>query len=89
MLWHKSWYLAELCMSLSPKKARQSNRNWIFDLNYGHETEQVVGSAWRMDTKYLILAVQYTHKPTGFIFTNYRIRNEELPPLSTSHDLLL
>ena len=42
-----------------------------------------------MDTKYLILAVQYTHKPTGFIFTNYRIRNEELPPLSTSHDLLL
>ena len=63
--------------------------NWIFDLNYGHETEQVVGSAWRMDTKYLILAVQYTHKPTGFIFTNYHIRNEELPPLSTSHDLLL
>ena len=63
--------------------------NWLFHLDFGNEKEQVVGTASRMDIQYSILAVEYKHKPTGFVFTNYRLRSVEMPPHSTSHDLLL
>ena len=63
--------------------------NWLFQLDFGNEKEQVVGTASRMDIQYSILAVEYKHKPTGFVFTNYRLRSVEMPPHSTSHDLLL
>ena len=43
--------------------------NWIFALDFGNETEQVLESADWMGREYHILAVQYTHKPTGFVFT--------------------
>ena len=36
-----------------------------------------------------ILAIQYTHIPTGFVFTNYRFRPASLPSGSDSRDLLL
>lgn len=63
--------------------------NWIFALDFGNETEQVLESADWMGREYHILAVQYTHKPTGFVFTNYRFRAAVLPPRASSHDLLL
>ena len=63
--------------------------NWIFALDFGNETEQVLESADWMGREYHILAVQYTHKPTGFVFTNYRFRAAVLQPNASSHDLLL
>lgn len=63
--------------------------NWILALDFGNETEQVLESADWMGREYHILAVQYTHKPTGFVFTNYRFRAAVLPPRASSHDLLL
>ena len=63
--------------------------NWIFSLDFGNEIEQVLDSAGWMGRKYHILAVQYTHKPTGFVFTNYRFRAAALQPNASSHDLLL
>ena len=63
--------------------------NWLYHLNFGYEKEQVVGTVSRMDSQYSILAVEYQHKPTGFVFTNYRLRLTKMPPLSASNDLLL
>lgn len=63
--------------------------NWLFALNFGHETECVVETVSRMKQEYHILAVEYTHRPTGFVFTNYRLRAAFLQPKATSHDLLL
>ena len=33
--------------------------------------------------------ILHTHKPTGFVFTNYRFRAAVLQPNASSHDLLL
>ena len=63
--------------------------NWIFALDFGNEAEQVLESADWMGRECHILAVQYTHKPTGFVFTNYRFRAAALQPNASSHDLLL
>lgn len=63
--------------------------NWIFALDFGNETEQVLESVDWMGREYHILTVQYTHKPTGFVFTNYRFRAAALQPNASSHDLLL
>ena len=63
--------------------------NWAFALDFGNETEQVVESAKWMMREYHILTVRYTHKPTSFVFTNYRLRSSTMAPKSASHDLLL
>lgn len=63
--------------------------NWIFDLDFDNETEQVLEPAHWMGREYHVLAVQYTHRPTGFVFTNYRFRAAALRPNTSSHDLLL
>ena len=39
-----------------------------------------VDSAEWLNSQFHILAVRYTHKPTGFVFTNYRFRTKEPKP---------
>ena len=63
--------------------------NWVFNLDFRHVTEQIVGAASWMGVEFHILAIQYTHIPTGFVFTNYRFRPASLPSGSDSRDLLL
>lgn len=46
------------------------------------------GNIW-MRREYHILAVQETHRPTGFVFTNFRLRAADQPAGSASSDLLL
>ena len=68
---------------------QQCWENWVFNLDFGNETEQIVGTASWLGREYQILAVRYTHSPTGFVFTNYRFRAASRPEKSSSHDLLL
>lgn len=63
--------------------------NWIYALDFGNETEEMVSTAVWIKRQYNILAVRYTHKPTGFSFINYRFRAASMSPKSISHDLLL
>ena len=63
--------------------------NWLYALNFGEETEEAVGTASWLGTEYHILAVWYTHKPTGFAFRNYRFRRSGKAARTSSHDLLL
>lgn len=63
--------------------------NWVFNLDFRHVTEQIVGAASWMGVEFHILAIQYTHIPTGFVFTNYRFRPASLLSGSDSRDLLL
>ncbi|WP_148509877.1 hypothetical protein [Hungatella hathewayi] len=63
--------------------------NWLYALDFGNETEKIIGAADWMKRKYHILAVRCTHKPTGFVFTNYRFRAASMSPKTRSHDLLL
>ena len=63
--------------------------NWLYALNFGEETEEAVGTASWLGTEYHILAVRYTHKPTGFSFRNYRFRRSGKAARTSSHDLLL
>ena len=63
--------------------------NWVFAIDVENATEEAVDSAQWLNNQYDILAVHYTHKPTGFVFINYRFRSKKLKPKSTSHDLLL
>lgn len=63
--------------------------NWVFALDFDHEVEEEVGRAQWMNNNYRILAVRYTHKPTGFEFINYRFRSGKMSPKSSSHDMLL
>ena len=58
--------------------------NWVFNLDFRHVTEQIVGAASWMGVEFHILAIQYTHIPTGFVFTNYRFRPASLPSGSDS-----
>ena len=48
--------------------------NWIYALTFGKETVQVIDTSEWMGRSYELIAVLYTHKPTGFQFTNYCIR---------------
>lgn len=48
--------------------------NWIYALSFGKETVQVIDTSELMGRSYELIAVLYTHKPTGFQFTNYCIR---------------
>lgn len=63
--------------------------NWVYALNFGEETEETIGTASWLGTKYHVLAVQYTHKPTGFVFRNYCFRRSGRAARTSSHDLLL
>ena len=63
--------------------------NWVFALDFGHATERIVSAARWMGVEYHILAIQYTHIPAGFVFTNYRFRPAIQPTGSSSRDLLL
>ena len=63
--------------------------NWVYDLDSGRRREQVTENAHWMGQEYYILAVQETHRPTGFVFTNFRLRAANQPAGSASCDLLL
>lgn len=63
--------------------------NWIYALNFGKETVQVIDTSEWMGQSYELIAVLYTHKPTGFQFTNYCIRPAGIISSSSRHDLLL
>lgn len=63
--------------------------NWIYALNFGKETVQVIDTSEWMGRSYELIAVLYTHKPTGFQFTNYCIRPAGSISSSLRHDLLL
>ena len=55
----------------------------------GKETVQVIDTSEWMGRSYELIAVLYTHKPTGFQFTNYCIRPAGIISSSSRHDLLL
>lgn len=65
--------------------------NWVYDLGFDHRRERIIEKADWMGQEYhiLILAVQETHSPTGFVFTNFRLRAADQPAGSASSDLLL
>ena len=63
--------------------------NWIYALNFGKETVQVIDTSEWMGRSYELIAVLYTHKPTEFQFTNYCIRPAGIISSSSRHDLLL
>ena len=63
--------------------------NWIYALNFGKETVQVIDTSEWMGRSYELIAVLYTHKPTEFLFTNYCIRPAGIISSSSRHDLLL
>ena len=63
--------------------------NWIYALSFGKETVQVIDTSEWMGRSYELIAVLYTHKPTGFQFTNYCIRPAGIISSSSRHDLLL
>lgn len=63
--------------------------NWIYALSFGKETVQVIDTSEWMGRSYELIAVLYTHKPTGFQFTNYCIRPAGIISSSLRHDLLL
>ena len=63
--------------------------NWLYALDFGEETEEAVGKASWLGTEYQVLAVRYTHKPTGFAFWNYRFRRSGKAARTSSYDLLL
>ena len=69
-----------------PRSARD---NWLYALNFGEETEEVIGTTSWLGTEYYIFAVRYTHKPTGFVFRNYRFRKSGKEAHTSSYDLLL
>ena len=50
---------------------------------------QVIDTSEWMGRSYELIAVLYTHKPTGFQFTNYCIRPAGSISSSSRHDLLL
>lgn len=60
-----------------------------YALNFGKETVQVIDTSEWMGRSYELIAVLYTHKPTGFQFTNYCIRPAGIISSSSRHDLLL
>ena len=68
---------------------RSFRDNWIYALDFANVTEKVVETSAWMKKQYNILAVRFTHKPTGFVFINYRFRSALRSPGTTSHDLLL
>ena len=63
--------------------------NWIYALDFANVTEEVMETCAWMKKQYNILAVRFTHKPTGFVFINSRFRSALLSPGASSHDLLL
>lgn len=63
--------------------------HWIYALSFGKETVQVIDTSEWMGRSYELIAVLYTHKPTGFQFTNYCIRPAGIISSSSRHDLLL
>jgi len=63
--------------------------NWVYALDFDNAVEKIVGEAAWLANQYDILAVRYTHKPTGFPFVNYRFRNKIHTSGFCSHDLLL
>ena len=63
--------------------------NWLYALNFGKETVQVIDTSEWMGRSYELIAVLYTHKPTEFQFTNYGIRPAGIISSSSRHDLLL
>lgn len=69
--------------------ARKKTDNWIYALSFGKETVQVIDTSEWMGRSYELIAVLYTHKPTGFQFTNYCIRPAGIISSSSRHDLLL
>lgn len=68
---------------------RSVRDNWLYALNFGDETEETVGTAYWLGTEYMVFAAQYTHKPTGFAFRNYRFRKSGRAVRTSSYDLLL
>ena len=63
--------------------------NWLFATDVENTAEEAVDSAEWLNSQFHILAVRYTHKPTGFVFTNYRFRDKRAEAKSSGHDLLL
>lgn len=63
--------------------------NWLFATDFENTVEEAVDSAEWLNSQFHILAVRYTHKPTGFVFTNYRFRDKRAEAKSSGHDLLL
>ena len=62
--------------------------NWLFAADVENNAEEAVDSAGWLNSQFHILAVRYTHKPTGFVFTNYRFRDKRTEAKSSGHDLL-
>lgn len=63
--------------------------NWLFAADVENTAEEAVDSAEWLNSQFHILAVRYIHKPTGFVFTNYRFRDKRAEAKSSGHDLLL
>ena len=63
--------------------------NWVYALNFGEETEEAIGTASWLGIEYHVFAARYTHKPTGFVFRNYRFRQKGTAARASSQDLLL
>ena len=63
--------------------------NWVYALNFGEETEEAIGTEFWLGIEYHVFAARYTHKPTGFVFRNYRFRQKGTAARASSQDLLL
>ena len=81
--------LLSLPVSESHADSRRIWENWVYDLDSGHRQEQIMEKTRWLGREYHILAVQETHRPTGFVFTNFRLRAADQPAGSASSDLLL
>ena len=81
--------MKEKLLSLPGRDPAGDRDTWIYALDFGGGTEEAIGTASWLGTEYQVLAVRYTHKPTGFIFRNYRFRKSGRTARTSSHDLLL
>lgn len=63
--------------------------HWLYALNFGKETVQVIDTSEWMGRPYELIVVLYTHTPTRFQFINYCIRPAGIISSSLRHDLLL
>lgn len=81
--------LLSLPVGESHADSRRIWENWVYDLDSGRRREQITEKVRWLGREFHILAVQEIHRPTGFVFTNFRLRAADQPAGSASSDLLL
>lgn len=74
--------------SLYGRNHKGSHEKWDKALYFG-KTEDVIREVSWNGRKYLVVIARCIHRPTGFIFRNYRFREERTQGHTSSHDLFL